>query len=160
MGGHGPTREGAGRRLCMERHHRQEPVASGARHHGDALERPALLRPAGRKAWRALMTRPAPKEPRSIRACPAASTSGASPRPISSGPDNGTASAFGPDRRVLAALRLGRIAGRALLLGLIWRSASKGLAGRRNHQGVSTLEIPCWADEIPCCALKIPCSVA
>src|SRR3954453_4183347 len=61
MGGHGPTREGAGRRLCLEWHHLQEPVASGARHHGDALERPALLRPAGPKAWRALMTRPAPK---------------------------------------------------------------------------------------------------
>src|SRR4051794_3324525 len=25
---------------------------------------------------------------------------------------------------------------------------------------VSTLEIPCCADEIPCCALQIPCSVA
>src|SRR4051794_13912087 len=61
MGGHGPTREGAGRRLCLERHDLQEAVASGARDHGDALERPALLRPAGPKDWRALMTRPAPK---------------------------------------------------------------------------------------------------
>src|SRR4051812_25959261 len=40
-----------------------------------------------------------------------------------------TASAFGPDRRVLAALRLGRIAGRALLLGLLWMSPPKGAAG-------------------------------
>src|SRR4051812_14338009 len=36
-------REGAGRRLCLERHDLQKPVASGARHHGDALERPRFF---------------------------------------------------------------------------------------------------------------------
>src|SRR3954470_1132269 len=66
----------------------------------------------------------------------------ASPRPSSSGPGNGTASAFGPDRRVLAALRLGRIAGRALLLDLLWRSPFKAPTFRRLKFPAALMKFP------------------